>query len=255
MNNNFLTNFRGQSQGGVLPSNLGATLSPNQGAAISQNQGAALNTADQEGQAQMLLEALRSALASFKSGQTDDSGSGQKSDGPVENFLNDFSKALRKVQHVDDAAKEYAVSKKAMAEQGRENYQYGWTDSNGAEHDVSVTTGPVSNAGSNQSTKTEQMGEANKDFGFTEEQAQNVWGGSNGTGTGAEVDTDTVTYTYKPGDTFGQVILDLGLDTDAGLWGSDGDVAYYTQQLIEQGMLDDRGNVKIGQPFKLRRRK
>ena len=40
-----------------------------------------------------------------------------------------------------------------------------------------------------------------------------------------------VSYTYKKGDTFGQVILDLGLNTSHGLWGPDGDVAYYTAQL------------------------
>lgn len=70
-----------------------------------------------------------------------------------------------------------------------------------------------------------------------------------------EDDSDVVTYTYKPGDTFGQVLLDLGLSDGRSLWGSGGDVEFYTQQLAEQGMLDQNGNVKIGVPFKLRRRK
>lgn len=67
--------------------------------------------------------------------------------------------------------------------------------------------------------------------------------------------TDTITYTYKPGDTFGQVLLDLGLQTDRGLWGENGDVRYYTQQLIDQGALDRNGNIPIGTTIKLRRRK
>lgn len=67
-------------------------------------------------------------------------------------------------------------------------------------------------------------------------------------------DENTVEYTYKAGDTFGQVIKNLGLETDAGLWGTDGDVAYYTKQLVDQGALDNRGNVPIGTKIKLRRR-
>ena len=67
--------------------------------------------------------------------------------------------------------------------------------------------------------------------------------------------SDVVTYTYKPGDTFGQVILDLGLGTGNGLWGTNGDVDYYTRQLIEQGALNNYGNIPIGTTIKLRRRK
>lgn len=66
---------------------------------------------------------------------------------------------------------------------------------------------------------------------------------------------DYVSFTYKPGDTFGQKIVDLGLNTENGLWGADGDVNFYTRQLIEQGALDANGNLKLGQTFKLRRRK
>lgn len=70
-----------------------------------------------------------------------------------------------------------------------------------------------------------------------------------------EDETDVVTYTYKPGDTFGQVLLNLGLSDGSHLWGQGGDVEYYTQQLVNQDMLDSRGNVKLGIPFKLRRRR
>lgn len=72
-------------------------------------------------------------------------------------------------------------------------------------------------------------------------------------------DEDVITYTYKPGDTFGQVIKDLGLSTDKGLWGKDGDVAYYTQQLIDKGLWKDNnnvaGNIPIGTTIALKRRK
>lgn len=63
---------------------------------------------------------------------------------------------------------------------------------------------------------------------------------------------DYVEYTYKRGDTFGQVIKNLGLDTGKGLWGSDGDVAYYTKQLRAQGI---PGMVPIGTKIRLKRRK
>lgn len=66
---------------------------------------------------------------------------------------------------------------------------------------------------------------------------------------------DVVEYTYKPGDTFGQVIKNLGLQTDNGLWGPNGDVAYYTQQLAEQGAMNSRGNIPIGTTIRLVRRK
>lgn len=78
----------------------------------------------------------------------------------------------------------------------------------------------------------------------------------NGAPTQPESDEDTVEYTYKPGDTFGQVILDLGLNTDNGLWGDNGDVNYYTQQLVDQGIWEDNQphNIPIGTTIKLRRR-
>lgn len=70
-----------------------------------------------------------------------------------------------------------------------------------------------------------------------------------------ESSEDVITYTYKPGDTFGRVLVNLGLSDGSNLWGPGGDVDFYTQQLRDQDMLDFNGNVKLGVPFKLRRRK
>lgn len=62
-----------------------------------------------------------------------------------------------------------------------------------------------------------------------------------------------VSYTYVKGDYFSKVLKTLGLDEN-NLWGANGTVQYYTQQLIQQNILDYRGNVKIGVPFTLTRR-
>lgn len=51
---------------------------------------------------------------------------------------------------------------------------------------------------------------------------------------------------------FGQKIIDLGLNTDNGLWGENGDVAYYTKQLNDQGIY---GNLPINKTIRLKRRK
>lgn len=59
---------------------------------------------------------------------------------------------------------------------------------------------------------------------------------------------NSISYTYKAGDTFGQVIIDLGLRTSHSMWGPDGDVAYYTAQLNAQGI---SGNIPIGTTIKL----
>lgn len=61
-----------------------------------------------------------------------------------------------------------------------------------------------------------------------------------------------ISYTYKNGDTFGQVITDLGLKTSHGLWGEDGDIAYYNNQLHAQGIW---GNIPVGTTIKLTPRK
>lgn len=71
----------------------------------------------------------------------------------------------------------------------------------------------------------------------------------------AESEDDFIEFSYKPGDTFGQKILDLGIGTDNGLWGDNGDVAFYTKQLIDGDYLDANGNVKLGVPIRLKRRK
>lgn len=67
-----------------------------------------------------------------------------------------------------------------------------------------------------------------------------------------KLDTGAVEYTYKNGDTFGQVLLDLGLSDPEHLWGEDGDVAYYTKQLSSQGI---NGNVPVGTTISLLPRK
>ena len=67
-----------------------------------------------------------------------------------------------------------------------------------------------------------------------------------------DANTGDTFYTYKKGDTFSDVLKTLGLTTNNGLWGSDGDVAYYTQQLRDQGI---RGNIPVGTTIRLKRRK
>ena len=59
-------------------------------------------------------------------------------------------------------------------------------------------------------------------------------------------------YTYKPGDTFGQVLMKIGLSDGSNLWGPNGDVEYYRKQLNDQGIY---GNIPIGKTIRLRRRK
>ena len=62
-----------------------------------------------------------------------------------------------------------------------------------------------------------------------------------------------VSYSYVPGDYFSKVLVKLGLDEN-NLWGANGTVVYYTQQLVEQGVLDANGNVKLHTTFRLTRR-
>lgn len=69
----------------------------------------------------------------------------------------------------------------------------------------------------------------------------------------APIPAKELTYTYKKGDYFSKVLVKLGLD-EKKLWGENGTVKYYTKQLVEQKVLDARGNVKIGVPFTLKRR-
>lgn len=68
---------------------------------------------------------------------------------------------------------------------------------------------------------------------------------------------DVVEYTYKPGDTFGRVLMNIGLSDGKNLWGDNGDVAYYTKQLVDQGFWPNGqpGNIPVGSKIRLRRRK
>lgn len=61
-----------------------------------------------------------------------------------------------------------------------------------------------------------------------------------------------IEYTYTPGDTFGRVLMKTGLSDGRNLWGPNGDVEYYTQQLRDQGI---NGNIPVGTKIRLRRRK
>ena len=83
---------------------------------------------------------------------------------------------------------------------------------------------------------------------------------SNTTDGSSDTTSEEVTFTLPRANDpsyrgFGQKIVDLGLATNKGLWGSDGDVQFYTKQLYDQGALDANGNLKIGVPIKLKRRK
>ena len=83
---------------------------------------------------------------------------------------------------------------------------------------------------------------------------------SNTTDGSSDTTSEEVTFTLPRANDpsyrgFGQKIVDLGLATNKGLWGSDGDVQFYTKQLYEQGAVDKNGNLKIGVPIKLRRRR
>lgn len=85
-------------------------------------------------------------------------------------------------------------------------------------------------------------------------------GSSNGSDSTSETTDEEVTFTLpKANDPsykgFGQKLVDLGLATSKGLWGGDGDVQFYTKQLYEQGAIDSRGNLKVGVPIKLKKRK
>lgn len=71
--------------------------------------------------------------------------------------------------------------------------------------------------------------------------------------------SDKISYIYVPSDYFSGVVVRLGLATWHGLWGVDGDVAYYNQQLLAQGLvMDDNGriygNIPIGSELVLERR-
>lgn len=68
---------------------------------------------------------------------------------------------------------------------------------------------------------------------------------------GYDTQEDIYEYTYAPGDNFGNVLIKMGLSDGRNLWGPNGDVAYYTQQLNNQGIY---GNIPIGTKIRLRKR-
>lgn len=154
-----------------------------------------------------------------------------------------------------------------------------YTDENGVKHTITTTSGP-----GNPEELAKRLGDNNSFRMYSKDDYENgeltdeaksrgpsSWNSetTNQDGTEAtkteepQANTETedtgelIEYTYKPGDTFGQVITNLGLTTDKGLWGPDGDVAYYTQQLVDQGVWADGvpHNIPIGTTIKLRRRK
>lgn len=90
-----------------------------------------------------------------------------------------------------------------------------------------------------------------KDEGDKNGKASEKAGGSGTT------DSDTVEFSLSKANDpnykgFGQKLVDLGLATENGLWGENGDVAYYTKQLNDQGIY---GNLPIGKTIRLKRRK
>lgn len=67
---------------------------------------------------------------------------------------------------------------------------------------------------------------------------------------------EVVEHTYVSGDTFGQVLIDLGLSDGTDLWGADGKVAKYNKQLESQKLVvyyDGKywGNIPVGTTVKL----
>lgn len=160
----------------------------------------------------------------------------------------------------------------------RESY----TDDNGVKHTVTFSSGPgdqeelAKRLGDNDSFRLYSKDDYDENGKLTDKakaMGPSAWDSNttNPDGTSkteaaetSDAQTDNtedtgeiIEYTYKPGDTFGQVITNLGLKTDKGLWGPDGDVAYYTQQLVDQGIWEDGipHNIPIGTTIKLRRRK
>jgi hypothetical protein len=88
-------------------------------------------------------------------------------------------------------------------------------------------------------------------------------GGGEGTPTATPNETtdvsspETFNFQVNPGDNyngFGSMLAQLGEVSEFGLWGEDGDVAFYRDQLEDQGALDENGNIRIGQFISLRRR-
>ena len=71
-----------------------------------------------------------------------------------------------------------------------------------------------------------------------------------------EPESGEVSYTYKTGDTFGQVLVKLGLSDGTDLWGPYGKVTYYNKQLFDQKYVtyyNDQywGNIPVGSTITL----
>lgn len=157
------------------------------------------------------------------------------------------------------------------------------TDKNGNKQTITYTSGPADEKSLDEFA--ERLGDNNsfrlystdeyKNGELTDEaksRGPSAWNsnttnpdGTQKTDTQSDANTEdtgeVIEYTYKPGDTFGQVIRKLGLGTDKGLWGPDGDVEYYTKQLEDQlwksGVwpTGERQNIPVGTTIKLKRRK
>lgn len=69
--------------------------------------------------------------------------------------------------------------------------------------------------------------------------------------TPAEEQQEYVTISFVPGDSLGQKIIDAGLATDNGLWGDNGDVAFYANQMG----LNNPNMVNAGSTFRVAKRK
>lgn len=62
------------------------------------------------------------------------------------------------------------------------------------------------------------------------------------------INSEVFEYTYKNGDTFAKVLVDNGLSDGTNLWGPNGDVAFYEDQLKQQGIT---GNIPEGTTIRL----
>lgn len=77
-------------------------------------------------------------------------------------------------------------------------------------------------------------------------------------GEGGDISSsETFNFQINPGDNyngFASKLAEMGEVSEFGLWGEDGDVEFYRQQLKDQDALDENGNIRIGQFISLRRR-
>lgn len=169
----------------------------------------------------------------------------------IRNFINNFRKMAEAAKVASDAGVQPEATYKRIANTGRlEDTKFDGKSPYGVGNPLVKTYEQTGYKSLDQIKNGGSVKDATKNFlsrlhGMKdEEDAKNA--------EPEEDPNDFVEYTYKPGDTFGQVILDLGIDTNKGLWGSDGDVAFYTKQLRDQGI---PGMVPIGTKIRLKKRK